>query len=57
VPPRHFAFLPEPPEDEKPARRQFLGQANIHPIYYPPEDPSGSIEDMLIALIEGGVEN
>lgn len=57
VPPRHYAFLPEPPEAEKNARRLFLGEANIHPIYYPVGDPNGAIEDLLITLIEGGLEN
>lgn len=56
VPPRHYAFLPEPLEGEKAARRAFLGEANIHPIYYSADDPNGSLEDLLITLIEGGVD-
>ncbi|MGV1950979.1 SIR2 family protein [Agrobacterium vitis] len=56
APPRHYAFLPEPSEGEKNSRRTFLGKANIHPIYYSNSDPNGSIEDLLITLIEGGIE-
>lgn len=54
-PPRHYAFLPLPAEDQREARRQFLSEAEIHPIYYPADDHDQCIEDMLITLMEGGL--
>jgi SIR2-like domain len=54
---RHYAFLPCPPENERRARRDFLAEADIHPIYYPAEDHDQSIEDLLITLIEGGLDD
>ena len=51
---RHYAFLPFPGEDERNARRIELGQAEIHPIYYPPEGHDPHIEDLLITMMEGG---
>jgi hypothetical protein len=55
TPVRHYAFLPCPSEAEKLERRRFLAGANIHPIYYPPDDHDQSIEDLLICLMEGGL--
>lgn len=52
---RHYAFLAQPPDEQRAARRAFLGNAEIHPIYYPADDPSGGIEDLLLTLIEGGI--
>lgn len=52
--PRHFAFLPLNEEMDREARRSELGQADIHPIWYPPEDHDQAIEDLLISLMEGG---
>lgn len=54
--PRHYAFLPQPPDEHRTARRIFLGNAEIHPIYYPADDPAGCIEDLLLTLIEGGID-
>ncbi|BDV35766.1 SIR2 family protein [Methylocystis iwaonis] len=56
TPVRHYAFLPCPPEAERPERRAFLADAEIHPIYYPPDDHDQSIEDLLISLMEGGLD-
>jgi SIR2-like domain len=53
-PVRHYALLPLPPEGERQARRAFLAEAEIHPIYYPADDHEQSIEDLLIAMLEGG---
>ena len=52
--PRHFAFLPLTEDTDREARRNELGQADIHPIWYPPEDHDQAIEDLLISLMEGG---
>lgn len=54
-PPRHYAFLPLPPEGQRQDRRQFLSEAEIHPIYYPGDDHDQCIEDLLITLMEGGL--
>ncbi len=54
--PRHFALLPFPGEENRQGRRIQLGEADIHPIWYPPEDHNQAIEDLLIALIEGGID-
>ncbi len=54
---KHFAFLPLPPADERIQRRQFLSEAEIHPIYYPDGDHNESLEALLIALIEGGIND
>lgn len=51
--PRHFAFLPLTEGMDREARRTELGQADIHPIWYPPEDHDQAIEDLLISLMEG----
>jgi hypothetical protein len=51
---RHYAFLPFPGEENRHPRRANLGEAEIHPIYYPPEDHDQSIEDLLITMLEGG---
>ncbi len=53
---RHYAFLPFPGEGEAVTRRGELLAAGIFPIYYPPEDHDQGIEDLLISLIEGGLE-
>lgn len=52
--PRHFAFLPLSEGLDREARRNELGQADIHPIWYPPENHDQAIEDLLISLMEGG---
>ncbi len=52
--PRHFAFLPLTEGTDREARRNELAQADIHPIWYPPEDHDQAIEDLLISLMEGG---
>ena len=52
--PRHFAFLPLYKDTDREARRRELGEADIHPIWYPPEDHDQAIEDLLISLLEGG---
>lgn len=57
APVRHYAFLPTPPEDERQARRAFLAEAEIHPIYYPADDHDQCIEDLLITLMEGGLDD
>lgn len=57
APVRHYAFLPMPREDERQARRAFLAEAEIHPIYYPADDHDQCIEDMLITLMEGGLDD
>lgn len=51
----HFAFLPEPEAGARLLRRTFLEEAGIHPIYYPSGEHDQSIEDLLIAMMEGGV--
>lgn len=51
---RHYAFLPFPGDDGRPRRRANLREAEIHPIWYPPDDHDGSIEDLLITMMEGG---
>ena len=53
---RHYAFLPLPPENDRAARRAFLADAEIHPIYYPADDHDQYIEDLLITLMEGGLD-
>ena len=55
-PPRHYAFLPLPDAQRREERRKFLSQAEIHPIYYPDGDHDQCIEDMLITLMEGGLD-
>ncbi len=52
--PRHFAFLPLTEATDREVRRSELGQADIHPIWYPPQDHDQAIEDLLISLMEGG---
>ncbi|MFS2110446.1 SIR2 family protein [Sphingomonas sp. Sphisp140] len=52
---RHYAFLPFPGEARRATRRIALGEAEIHPIYYPPEDHDAGIEDLLITMMEGGL--
>lgn len=52
--PRHYAFLPFDPGMDREARRAELGSADIHPIWYPPDDHDQAIEDLLISLLEGG---
>jgi hypothetical protein len=51
--PRHFAFLPLNVGTDREPRRSELGRADIHPIWYPPEDHDQAIEDLLISLMEG----
>lgn len=52
--PRHYAFLPLTEGLDREARRAELGAADIHPIWYPPENHDQAIEDLLISLMEGG---
>jgi hypothetical protein len=52
--PRHYAFLPMNDNVDREARRDELGHADIHPIWYPADDHDQAIEDLLIALMEGG---
>jgi hypothetical protein len=54
---RHYALLPCPPESQRAARRAFLAEADIHPIYYPADDHDQSIEHLLITLMEGGLDD
>jgi hypothetical protein len=54
---RHYAFLPYPPENQRAARRAFLAEADIHPIYYPADEHDQCIEDLLITLVEGGLND
>lgn len=56
APVRHYALLPMPAENERAARRAFLAEAEIHPIYYPADDHDQYIEDILITLMEGGLD-
>ena len=51
---RHYAVLPFPGQAFRGQRRAALGEAEIHPIYYPPEDHDAGIEDLLITMMEGG---
>lgn len=51
---RHYAFLPFPGQALRTQRRTALGEAEIHPIYYPPRDHDAGIEDLLITMMEGG---
>ena len=55
--PRHYAFLPMIEGLDREARRTELGNAAIHPIWYPPEDHDQAIEDLLISLMEGGLHD
>jgi len=55
-PPRHYAFLPYPEAGQREGRNRFLSEANIHPIYYPGGDHDQYIEDLLVTLMEGGVD-
>ena len=55
--PRHYAFLPLTEGLDREARRTELGRADIHPIWYPPEDHDQAIEDLLISLMEGGLHD
>ncbi len=57
APVRHYAFLPLPPENERAARRAFLAEAEIHPIYYPAGDHDQHIEDLLLTLMGGGLDD
>lgn len=57
VAPKHYAFLPLKAGLDRAARRSELGNADIHPIWFPPEDPDQAIEDLLISLIEGGLHD
>lgn len=52
--PRHYAFLPMYQDTDREARRDELAEADIHPIWYPADDHDQAIEDLLIALMEGG---
>lgn len=56
-PPRHYAFLREPADNELNARNDFLAEAEIYPIYYPSDDHDACLEDLLITLLEGGLDD
>ena len=49
----HYAFLPQPEDSDRLARRGFLDEAGIQPIYYPQGDHDLLIESLLIALLDG----
>lgn len=52
--PRHYAFLPVVPPNQRRERRQQLNRADIHPIWYPDDGQHDQhIEDLLIALMDG----
>lgn len=57
APVRHYAFLPLPTESERAARRAFLAEAEIHPIYYPASSHDQCIEDLLITLLGDGLDD
>jgi hypothetical protein len=50
--PRHYAFLRLNDENERLDRRDFLAEANIHPIWYK-DDHDECIEALLEKLLEG----
>ncbi len=52
--PRHYAFLPLYEDTDRETRRIELGEADIHPIWYSPENHDQAIEDFLLSLMEGG---
>lgn len=53
--PRHYAFLPFVTDNTaREDRRLELGEANIHPVWYPPDNHDQAIEGLLISLLEGG---
>ncbi|UWQ01038.1 SIR2 family protein [Aliiroseovarius crassostreae] len=57
--PQHFAFLPLYDDTDREARRVELGAANITPIWFPDGDgldQSDSLEALLIAIAEGGID-
>ncbi|MGO7906254.1 SIR2 family protein [Rhizobium leguminosarum] len=55
--PRHYAFVPLPPDGEKVARRKQLEAADIHPIWYPNDgEHDQHIEALLLCLMEGAVD-
>lgn len=49
----HYAFLPQPHDNGRLARREFLEEAGIQPIYYPEGDHDLMLESLLIALLDG----
>jgi hypothetical protein len=58
--PSHSAFLPLSENTDRLGRRQQLNAANIHPIWYPHEpgeDHDQPIEDLLVCMIEGGLDD
>lgn len=55
--PRHYALLPLYEGLDREERRLELAEADVFPIWYPPEDHDRSIEDLLICLIEGGLDD
>jgi len=55
--PPHYAILPAPNANERNQRRHQLAEAGIHPIYYPPNDHDQCIEDLLICLAEGELDD
>lgn len=55
--PRHYAFLPVPQRSARAQRTQQLAAADIRPIWYPNDgEHDQHIEDLLICLIEGGID-
>lgn len=55
--PRHYAFLPLYEETDRGSRREELEAADIHPIWYPGNDHDQSLESLLIALLNGGLND
>lgn len=55
--PPHYAILPLREDDDRNGRRRQLGEAGIHPIYYPDGDHDQCIEDLLICLADGKVDD
>ena len=55
--PRHYAFLPLYEDTDRAGRREELEAADIHPIWYPGNDHDQSLESLLIALLNGGLND
>ncbi len=59
--PRHYAFLEDPGPEQRVDRRSELDQAEIHPIWYPVENPEfdhdGWIESLLVSLHGGPIDD
>ncbi|MBT7769673.1 MAG: SIR2 family protein [Rhodospirillales bacterium] len=58
--PQHFAFMPLYEDTDREARRVELAGANVTPIWFqhgPERDQSESLEALLVALAEGGLDD